>query len=70
MKLTQKKEEQLYRVVSNEITEARVKINSLLKHTIGSMEVKLMIDDILYDLENNTPEKAISIFESPPNKEK
>jgi len=58
MKLSKKKETELYNTVHNKIMDARVKILMLVKDKKLNDE----IDDVMYDLINETPLQAINLF--------
>ena len=58
MKLSKKKETELYNTVHNKIMDARVKILMLVKDKNLNDE----IDDVMYKLINETPLQAINLF--------
>jgi len=60
MKISNKKETELYDLLYNEIMDARVKIAMKLE---GS--VKNAVDDIMSDLTMKLPQKAIELFNIP-----
>jgi hypothetical protein len=60
MKISRKKETELYDLLYNEIMDARVKIGMKLE---GS--VKEAVDDIMGDLTMKLPQKAIELFNIP-----
>ena len=63
MILSKKKRTELYEVVSEEITEARIKIWKMRNDKHISIAE---IDDILSQLNIDAPQKAIDLFKSTP----
>lgn len=59
MKLSVKKKDALYSVVHEDIMQARIKIARLLHGNPKGV----FVDNILYDLAMNAPQKALDIFE-------
>lgn len=57
MKLSKRKEEQLYRVIHESIMDARIKI--AMSFNEGKIN---LVDDIMSDLCLSVPRKAIEIF--------
>lgn len=62
MKLSKKKEDQLYELIHQEIMDARIQISLKLKDSSYNKQVQEGIDKVMYDLLNKTPEKAIKLF--------
>lgn len=58
MALSKKRQTQLYRIISDEIMDARISINKLL---VGNDNDE-KIDLILYELGMSAPRKAIDLF--------
>lgn len=59
MKLSKRKEKQLWDAVHNEIFNARIAILKLVKNR----DLNNSVDDVLYKLCCNAPAKAIEVFE-------
>lgn len=63
--ISKKKESQLYNVVANRIMDARLEVSMILKGNSKSQEV----EEILYKLHRDAPQKAIDLFiVKPPKK--
>lgn len=60
MKISDKKSQQLYDTVHEEIMQARIKIAKILKY--GLPTISKEVDNVLSDLTINAPQKAIEIF--------
>ncbi len=58
--LSQKKQTDLFHIVHEEITQARIKI----AHLAAKIPEYNAIDNILYDLSINAPQKALDTFAS------
>ena len=59
MKLSKKKESELYEVIHKEIMDARIKIYKMKDSKFISINE---IDNIMSDLCTNAPQKAIDLF--------
>lgn len=62
MKISAKKKDELYNIVSEEITQARLQIKKL---NISDKFVEDNIDKILFNLQCGASQKAISCFDYP-----
>ncbi len=62
MKITKKKESELYDIVREEIMQARIKMLNLSRAKCPNLSNEL--DNILSDLSKAAPEKAINIFKT------
>lgn len=60
MKLSKKKEDQLFNCIHEDIFNARLKINLLLRN----YKIVEEVDMVLYDLSNKVPQKAVELFNS------
>lgn len=61
MKISRKKETELYELIHKEIMDARVKISMKLKGVVHHT-VQNEVDDVLSDLTMKTPLNAINLF--------
>lgn len=59
MKLSKKKESELYEIIHKEIMDARIKIYKMKDSKFISINE---IDNIMSDLLTNAPQKAIELF--------
>lgn len=62
MKLSKKKEDQLYELIHQQIMDARIQISLKLKDSSYNKQVQDGIDTIMYKLLNEAPEKAIKLL--------
>jgi len=61
MKISKKKETELYELLHKELMDARVKISMKLKGTVHHTVLN-DVDDVMSDLTMKTPLKAIRLF--------